>query len=171
MATQLPPIAGDVEAKNIEVGDYVVMKCSDTRDSCALELPGMPRDDVFVWICKVVSVKVEEVEEGGGGDQIVRLRGKFFKNRGKDIRDQLVLVPKVSGVVCNTWDLLNVYDGGSDFVLTGEDIETLRQIMMQILAHEELGGEEGEDETGDDDEGEEEIQYADSLESVEDDDE
>jgi hypothetical protein len=135
----LPPIAGDVEGKNISVGDYVVMKCSDPHDAYALALPNvsdMDGDPVYVWICKVTSVRVQELLAGGGGDQRVYLRGKFFKNRTKDICDDLVLTAKVQSVICDTWDMLNVYEGHEDLVLAPEDIETLTEIMKQILAHE-----------------------------------
>jgi hypothetical protein len=174
MAT-LPPIAGDVEGRHISVGDYVVMKCRDPRDAYALVLPDvsdMDGDPVYVLICKVKSVRVQELLAGGGGDQRVHLRGKFFKNSTKDISDPLVLTRKVQSVICDTWDMLNVYDGAEDLVLTPQDIENLTEIMKQILAHDaelvEAASDDGEGEITTSIEGEIEVYEDDFDDEIED---
>lgn len=133
---QLPPVAGDVEAKNISVGDYVVIKCSNPQDVCALHLPDISDENVCVWVVKVISVKVTDIVPGG--DQRVWLRGRFYRNPQKDIQFP-VFAQRSFPIKCETWDILNVYEGTPDndnVVFTRDDIQHLTQIMLQILDRE-----------------------------------
>ena len=93
--------AGDIEARMIEVGDYIVILCSDPDDSCALDLPGLPGS--YVFIAKVKSIKVQDIVVGG--DQDVTIMGHFLFNPTKSITDPLCDQRRPTRMVLETWDI------------------------------------------------------------------
>lgn len=128
-----PTAAGDIEARNISPGDFMVILCSDPGDACALSLPGLPES--YVFIVKAKTIKVEDIVVGG--DQDVTIMGNFFFNYSKTITDPLRMQKKPTRMRLETWDIVDVYAGETDKpVITPENIADIEATMRAIQEHD-----------------------------------
>ena len=133
MASSQKTAAGDIEARNISPGDYVVIMCTNTRDSCALQLPEMPGNHVF--ITRVVNVKWKDIVEGG--DQEVDIKGYFLYNAQKDITKPLKERTKAITMGMETWDIVEVFAAEEGpFELSEENIAAIEASMKDIQEHD-----------------------------------
>lgn len=126
--------AGDIEARNIVPGDYVVISCSDMEDRCALELPNVHGGYVFITKVKKISVRDIVV----GGDQDVTITGYFLYNANKDITTSFLIEKKVQNMRMETWDILDVFTGSEDemFELSDENIADIEASYRKMKEHD-----------------------------------
>jgi hypothetical protein len=125
--------AGDIEARHINPGDFMVILCSDPGDSCALALPGLP--DAYVFIAKVKKITVKDIVEGG--DQDVTIMGHFFFNYTKTITSPLRMQKKTTRMLLETWDIVDVFAGDAEgLMITPENIADIEATMRQIQEHD-----------------------------------
>lgn len=126
------PLAGDIEARAIEAGNYVVVTCRVPRDSCALRLPNISPDDACVWIVKVNAVSFTDIVPGG--DQRIVMRGPLLYNSTKDISKPFAVTRKSYTMTVETINVLEVYEDANLTTLTAVDITHLEAVMRAVLA-------------------------------------
>ena len=127
--------AGDIEAKNITPGDFVVILCTDPDDKCALALQGLPGSYVFITKVKKITVKDIVV----GGDQDVTIVGHFFYNDTKNITEPMKMKKKTERMKLETWDIVDVYEAeeNEELELTEDNIVDIEESVKKILEHDE----------------------------------
>jgi hypothetical protein len=134
MASTHKTAAGNIEARNISPGDYVVILCTDPRDSCALGLPNTPGD--YVFITRVVTVGWKDIVEGG--DQEVYIKGHFLYNKNKDITKPLKERTKAVKMEMETWDIVDVFAAEEEpFELTEDNIAAIEASVKDIQEHDD----------------------------------
>ena len=134
MASTHKTAAGNIEARNISPGDYVVILCTDPRDSCALGLPNMLGD--YVFITRVVTVGWKDIVEGG--DQEVYIKGHFLYNKNKDITKPLKERTKAVKMEMETWDIVDVFAPEDEpFELTEDNIAAIEASVKDIQEHDD----------------------------------
>lgn len=124
--------AGDVEARNISIGDFVVILCTNPRDACALALPNIP--DAYVFIVKVTEISVTDIVVGG--DQDIDITGNFFFNKTKDITKPLNMRARPIRMLLETWDIVDVFDGTDPIDITPANIRAIEISVHDIHVHD-----------------------------------
>lgn len=125
------PLAGDIEARSIEKGNYVVITCMVPNDKCALVLPHISPTEACVWIVKVNAIKVSDIVPGG--DQKVTIRGPLLYNKEKQINMPFSVTTKSYTMCVETLNIIEVYEDANLTSLTDANITHLEAVMQEVL--------------------------------------